>query len=342
MRTTKALKIKTLSTAAFLLAALAAGCGRPTEETKTAENQTPAPAASPAPAATPAPTVPPHELNPEPRSVIVEEATPAPSPSQADLETRERELAQRQADLDTRKKRLREREQERRQARTPRPPAPKAPAPPEPADRKPDVNDVDVQPAPPGEPAEPADEIPPAEEAQPESVTVPEGTVMEVELVDSVSSATSRVGDTFRVRLSHAVRAEGREAIPAGSEIVGEVTEAVPLRKVGGQAKLSLRFTDLVLPGGTTVPIDATFVRQGKSETGRDAATIGGSAAGGAILGRILSKGNRGKGSVIGAIIGAAAGTIIASRTPGEEVSLPSGTVVDLQLTGDVRVRARR
>jgi hypothetical protein len=115
----------------------------------------------------------------------------------------------------------------------------------------------------------------------------------------------------------------------------------VPLRKVGGQAKLALRFTDLVLPSGATVPIDASFVQQGRNETGRDAATIGGAAAGGAILGRILNKGNRSRGSVIGAIIGAAAGTAIAARRAGEEVVIPEGSVVSLRLDDSVEVRVR-
>jgi outer membrane lipoprotein SlyB len=130
-------------------------------------------------------------------------------------------------------------------------------------------------------------------------------------------------------------------AIPAGSEILGEVVEAVSPRRVGGQAKLELRFTDLVLPSGATVPIEASFVQKGRNETGRDAATIGGGAAAGAILGRVLKKGDRSKGSVIGAIIGAAAGAVIASRTPGEEVVIPKGTRMGVRLDDSVRVRVR-
>jgi len=47
---------------------------------------------------------------------------------------------------------------------------------------------------------------------------------------------------------------------------------------------------------------------------------------------------------VIGAIIGAAAGTAIASRNPGEEVVIPAGSVVGLRLDDsvDVRVQNRR
>lgn len=172
-------------------------------------------------------------------------------------------------------------------------------------------------------------------------VSVPAGTVIEVELLKGLSSQTSEPGDIFRARVASDVSSDGAIGIPAGSEIVGVVTEAVPLGKVGGRARLGLRFTDLVLPSGNTVPIDASLVQQGANETRRDAATIGGAAAGGAILGRVLSKKDRSRGTVIGAIIGAAAGAVLASRN-GEEVVIPEGTRLDLKLDGDVEVRARR
>jgi type IV secretory pathway VirB10-like protein len=323
-------------------ALLTFACGRPSEETKTAE-------------ATPPPAVrdQANELRPEQRAVevdeLTDESTPAPpqDQGQADLAARERELAQRQADLDAREQELRARERAPRRPHvsTPKPvPQPRAEEP------APEVSDIDVRPEPPAvampdEPEEPGELEEPAapepEEAQPEPARVPAGTVLEVEMLDTISSEHSHIGDTFRARVSGNVRADGRVAIPNGSEVMGEVTEAVPLRKVGGQARLAVRFTDLVLPDGTTVPIDASFVQSGRNETGKDAATIGGGAAAGAILGRILSKGDRGKGGVIGALIGAAAGTAIASRTPGEPVTLAAGSVVDLRLEGSVRIRPR-
>lgn len=351
-------------------ALLTFACGRPSEETKTAETAPP-----------PAVQEPSNELRPEPRSVEVEEvteATPAPAQDEADLDARERELAQRQAELDARERELRSRERSERVQPPPAPPAPeiqkpsapkplpkpkplpraqepapRAPAPPardveaqtadrDTTDRDEDVSDIDVRSEPPAvsEPNEP--ELAEPEEPRPDPVTVSAGTVLEVELLDTISSEHSQVGDTFRARVSGNVRSGGRVAIPSGSEVMGEVTQAVPLRKVGGQAKLAVRFTDLVLPDGTTVPIDASFVQSGRNETGKDAATIGGGAAAGAILGRILNKGDRGRGGVIGAIIGAAAGTVVASRTPGEPVTFYEGAVVDLKLDDSVRIRPRR
>jgi hypothetical protein len=314
-------------------------------------------------APTPSPA---NELRPEPQSVDVDEVTP-PSADEADVTARERELAAREAELDARERRLRDlpevsrpvppsRTETRRAEAAPKPspkptvkPSPRtSPAPPpasEPVREEP--RRAEPQPA-----AEPRSDEPEEVAEQPEeqpareplitSVTVPAGATFDVEFTKTLASNTSAPGDSFRVRVAHDVMEDGEVAIPAGSEILGEVTEAVPLRKVGGQAKLALRFTDLVLPSGKTVPIDASFVQQGRNETGKDAATIGGAAAGGAILGRILNKGSRGKGAVIGAIIGAAAGTAIASRTPGEEVVISTGSVLSVRLDDSVRVESRR
>ncbi len=279
-----------------------------------------------------------NELQPEPRSVEIPAETPPNVDEQrAEISAQERQLSAREADLDAREQRLRDRERRAHSA------PPRAPAPaPEPE------RQAEVTPAPEPEPAaeEPAPEI---REETPEpprttTVAVPAGTVLDVEFTQTLASNTSAPGEAFRVRVAHDVMEDGEVVIPAGSEVLGEVTEAVATRKVGGKAKLALRFTDLVLPSGATVPIDASFVQQGRSETGKDAARIGGGAAAGAILGRVLGKGNRSKAAVIGAIIGAAAGTAIASKTPGEEVVIPDGTVVSLKLDTavDVRVQSRR
>jgi type IV secretory pathway VirB10-like protein len=326
-------------------AMLTFSCGRDREEPRTADLETPAveetapaqPEAS-APEATPPAAV---EL-PEERSVEAREQVNAAE--REDLEAHQRELDRREAELADRARRVRELERRERSLKT--------------AEREVERRESaaaektqEVAPAPEPEPepemAEPAPEPEPeedlrAEEPRPEPATVEAGTVFGVEFLERLSSESSRPGEIFRARVTGDLRQDGRVVIPAGSEVVGEVTEAVPLRKLGGRAKLAVRFTDLVLPSGASVPIEASFVGQGKSETGRDAATIGGAAAGGAVLGRVLNKGDRSKGAVIGAILGAVIGTAVASRTPGEEVTIDDGAVVDLKLDQAVEIRPRR
>ncbi len=303
--------------------------GQPAQTSQTA--QVPAAPAVPAPAATPQPPV--NELRPVPQSVQIHEETP-PAANQA--RDRERALAAREARLAARERRLKEREQQARAAEALPAPAPvpqesneeaAAPAP------EPALEEPAVEPAP--RPAEPPVEAPRTVE-----VSVPAGRVLNVQLTRRLASNTSKAGDVFRVRVAHDVRVDGVVAIPRGSEIVGVVTDAAPLPRIGGQARLTLKLTDLVLPSGTTVPIHASLVQEGPNQTGRDAATIGGGAVGGAILGNIFGKGG-GKASVVGAIMGAIAGAAVASRTGKEEVVIPEGAVLGVKLDDALAVQAR-
>lgn len=190
-----------------------------------------------------------------------------------------------------------------------------------------------------GEP-EPAPAPERLERQPPAPVKVPAGVTFEVEFTAGLASNASTVGETFRARVVADLRQDGAIAIPAGSEVLGVVTDAVGARRIGGKASLTVKFTDLVLPSGSTLPLHASFLEEGKSRAGRDAATIGGSTAGGALLGRILSNG--GRGTIIGALVGAAVGTAIASKTAGEEVVIPEGSVISLKLDQPLAVDAQR
>jgi len=188
----------------------------------------------------------------------------------------------------------------------------------------------------------PADAEPAAaERAEPaprvaETLTVPDGTQISLALTAPVSSQTAVVGDGVEAELTEAVLVDGRSALPAGTRLSGRVTEATALKKVGGRARLALSF-DSALVDGREVPIAAHFAREGKSETGKDAATIAAGTAIGIILGNQAKKNDRGK--VIGGVVGAAAGTGIAAATKGETIELPAGTELRLTLRGAVQVR---
>ncbi len=156
------------------------------------------------------------------------------------------------------------------------------------------------------------------------------GTLFDVELLSTVSSGSSQVGERFRARLAgDLLTGDGTVAVPGGTELAGTVVEAVPLKKVGGQARLGLSFDQLLLPAGKTVDISASFYGENR-EGRRDAAKIGGAAAGGAILGRILDRDDKGRATILGAILGAAAGT--AAAAGGDEVEIPAGFTVTLRL----------
>lgn len=178
---------------------------------------------------------------------------------------------------------------------------------------------------------------PPAEEPAPRYVVVdvPAGTELEVELLDPLSSGTNQIGDPVRARLVGDLISDGRRVAPAGAEVLGTVTDVVPLKKFGGQPSISMTFESLATADGGSVPLMASHVAAGKKQAGRDAAKIGGGAAAGAVIGHQVD-GDKGK--EIGALIGGAIGTAVAAKT-GKEIELAAGTTIVVALESDVQVR---
>jgi hypothetical protein len=90
------------------------------------------------------------------------------------------------------------------------------------------------------------------------------------------------------------------------------------------------------LPSGKSVPISASYVTEGRNRTRRSAAIVGGSTAGGAILGHNVGHGRRG--TLIGGLIGAVVGSAVAANTQGPPAVIPGGTVLHVKLRRAVTV----
>ena len=177
---------------------------------------------------------------------------------------------------------------------------------------------------------------------QPILLTVPSLTDLEIDLNEDLSSETSLVGDFVSATLAQDVIIDDRVALAAGSEIQGVITQVVPTRKFGGQAQLQLSFDRLITTAGDDLPIAAVLEFGGQRQKKKDAATIGGSAAGGAVLGRILSDGNRDEGTAVGAVVGAAIGAIVAANNKVDPVELPAGTPLVLTLDAPLTIELDR
>jgi len=161
-------------------------------------------------------------------------------------------------------------------------------------------------------------------------LTVPAGTVLMVTFEQTLSSASSLAGDRFSARVVEPVRIDGRDAITAGSTISGRVVSAERPGRFGDLALLNLEFTSLRIASGVESPISASFHGEGEAQETRDAVVIGGAAAGGAVLGKVL--GDDSDSTVLGALIGGAIGTGIAARNRGEEVTIPEGVAIAIRL----------
>lgn len=180
-------------------------------------------------------------------------------------------------------------------------------------------------------PSRPASETP-----QTHMVSIPAGTELTLALDTTLSSETSHAGDAFSATVVDPIEMDGREVIPAGSTIQGSVTEATPAKRGAGEARLALSFGALRLASGYRTNLVGTFQEISASKKARNAAVIGGSAAGGALLGRILGKDTRS--TVIGAIVGGGIGTAVLVGRETEQAVLPSDTPFGIRLEEAIQV----
>ena len=258
-----------------------------------------------------------NRANAEAATVAEADLTELQTPvEESDVSLRERELAEQQRELEERRAALEARENElQRQERAEPVEAPKITR--RPRRELPEVSKVVSR---------------PATERRTVEVTVPASTGLEVEFLVGISSEEALVGDAVETLVVNDVTQDGRVAIPAGSIVAGQVIEVQPAKKIGGRARLVLDFDTLRLTSGDEIAIRSSIEYVGKKQTGKDAATIGGSAAGGAILGRVLGGDDKDKGTVLGAVVGAAIGTAVAARNKTDPVLIEAGQITELLL----------
>jgi hypothetical protein len=164
---------------------------------------------------------------------------------------------------------------------------------------------------------------PPAPPPQP--IAVPAGTNLDVKFASALNSKTSVVGDNVDATLASDLVIDGRRAAKAGAPVHGSVIKVISgSKKIGGTPTLKVKFATLAAADGQTVNINANYMLEGASDTGKDTAKVAGGAAAGAIIGHQVSSKN---GALIGGVLGAAGGAAAAQYTGGE-VTIDAGTVV--------------
>jgi hypothetical protein len=171
-------------------------------------------------------------------------------------------------------------------------------------------------------------------------ITIPAGTRLTIALDTSVGSATSAVEQPVHAHLTRPVVVAGQTVLAEGSAVSGVVTDAAKSAKVKGRAHVAVRFNSLSPRGqDDRYRIEtAAVARTAQATKKKDALTIGGPAAGGALIGGII--GGK-KGALIGTAAGGGAGTAVVLSTSGKEVQLPKGTALTLRLTQPLTVRVK-
>ncbi|MCC6589474.1 MAG: hypothetical protein IT168_22430 [Bryobacterales bacterium] len=177
---------------------------------------------------------------------------------------------------------------------------------------------------------------PPPKPPEPRSVTIPEGTVIAVQLSEKISTATHKDGDSFSATLAQPLVVEGLVLAERNSRVHGKVTQSVQSGRVKGVAQLGLQLTSITTSDKQNLTVHtAPFVKTAESSRGSDAAKIGAGAAIGAAIGAIAGGG---RGAAIGAGAGGAAGAGTVMATRGKAAELPVETRLSFRLTSPVTV----
>ncbi len=167
------------------------------------------------------------------------------------------------------------------------------------------------------------------------TVTIPAGTVIKVRMIDGVDSSKNKVGDQFQASLEDAIVVGNTVVAPKGADVYGRLAEAKSAGHISGSSELQLELTGVRINGNIQPIVTGEYSAVGKGRGKQSAERIGGGAAIGAVIGAIAGGG---KGAAIGAGVGAGAGTAIQVVTKGQQVKVPSETLLDFTLSQPVTV----
>ena len=182
-------------------------------------------------------------------------------------------------------------------------------------------------------------------------VVAPSGARFDATLVSTLSSGINRVGDIVTASVSNPLVIGSDVVIPSGSQVIGQVVNAVPAQRfmAGSGGLLEIRFTSIQTPDGQRYPVSATvdttqFKLQAETGGSRLAKGVGKAAVGaglGAALGTAIGAiagGMPGRGAWSGAAIGGGTGALAALASKGAELVLQSGTQVPVVLDQSLQV----
>jgi hypothetical protein len=172
----------------------------------------------------------------------------------------------------------------------------------------------------------------------PKLVTVPAGTEVRVQMIDSINSKSGQVGATYQASLYAPITVGNKVIVPKGADVAIRLTNAKQAGKIKGSSELELELDHLVLHG-KSIPLKSSTYQEagesrGKQTAKRTAVGTGIGAAIGAIAGG-------GKGAAIGAGIGAGGTLAYQAMTHGKEIQVPAETKLDFKLAEPFQATAK-
>jgi len=175
------------------------------------------------------------------------------------------------------------------------------------------------------------------EDGKPSSyVTIPAGTRISVRTIDAIDSKKNHVGDRFEASLEEPLIVDDKVVAAKGTDVYGRLEESKETGTFTGRSELKVALTGIVVDGKTVPLVTGDYELTGKSKGASTAKrTVGGAAIGG-IIGAIAGGG---KGAAIGAGTGAGVGAGSEIITKGDQVKIPSETLLDFTLEQSVSIQ---
>jgi hypothetical protein len=156
-----------------------------------------------------------------------------------------------------------------------------------------------------------------------------------VRLVEPIDSEKNQVSDIFHATLNNPITINGETVVPSGSDVQGYLVDVESAGRFAGRSRVILQL-DSINSGGQTYNIQTDqYKKQGSSRGKNTVEKVGGGAGIGALIGAL----GGGKGAAIGAAGGGLGGGVQAA-TKGQQIKLPSETVLNFTLQAPVTVVA--
>jgi type IV secretion system protein VirB10 len=171
-----------------------------------------------------------------------------------------------------------------------------------------------------------------------QSLTVPAGTKLLMRLKSGVNTKSAKPGDGVYLETDFPVSINNTMAIPPGTYVQGVIDNVKRSGRIKGRAEVLFHFTTLIFPNGYTVSVPGSVDNvpgadngkvinkegsvQADGTKGKDAGTIAGPAAEGAIIGAV--------------------GLAEVLFTRGNEINYPAGTPVEMVLQRSLTLDRQR
>jgi hypothetical protein len=156
-----------------------------------------------------------------------------------------------------------------------------------------------------------------------------------VRTIDTIDSTQSQVGDSFQASLEEPLTLEGNVVIARYAMVYGRLTESKESGTFAGRSQLRLELTGIQVNGKMVPVVTGDYQVIGKS---RGASTARRTLAGAALGAIVGAAADGGQGAAIGAGVGAGAGASSEIITGGDQVKVPSETVLDFTLLQDMSI----